>query len=217
MKFYISGGALWLLLIFYTPVVLFLLWWLWRKLPKRLPIRIGVSLVALIIAAAIPLGDVMITSVQMAKLCPQAGVTINRTVNADGFYTNIGGSDHLKRGFKYVEVKSGNVVKIYTESDDAIQIQEINTEKNAYVPKSRYEFIFRSTDVPAGYLHIDRDRSIARDRETAEELGFTIRYTAYAGWVDRNTIARLGQVLWSCPSDQYQEAEFMTQVISPNK
>jgi len=102
MKLYISEGAAWLLLVVYAPLVLFVLWLLWRKLPKRMLIRGAAVLVAAFIFAAIPLWDVVITSAQMAKLCPQAGITIKRTVTVDGFYTNLGGSDHLKRGFKFV-------------------------------------------------------------------------------------------------------------------
>lgn len=218
MRLYISEGAVWLLVVFYTPLALLALWFLWRKLPKRLPIRIGGLLIAAFLAAAIPLWDVMITSAQMARLCPQAGVTIKRTVNADGFYTNLGDVGYLKRGFNYVEAKSGNRVEIYTKAGNEIQIQEIDTEKTPYVPKSRYEFIY---DAESGAFEGRRDigiqKSIARDRETNEELGYALRYKAYPGWVDRNTIALFGRILWMCPDDQDQEVRFMRQVILPNK
>lgn len=217
MKLYISDGAVWLLLVFYLPLALLGLWLLWRSLPKRWPIRIAGLVIGAFIAAAFPLWDVVITSVQMAELCPQAGVTIKRVVYANGFYSNLGGSDDIKRGFNYVEAqRPGNRIEIYTKSGNEIQKQVIDTEKVSYVPKSRYEYIFGDTVSLPEYARITRTRSVARDRVTSEELGYAVRYGAYPGWIDRNTIALFGRFAWNCPTDQDQNMRLLNQVILPS-
>jgi len=218
MKLYISEGAVWILLVFYTPLVLLALWFLWSKLPKRLLVRLGILPFAVFVAAAIPLWDVVTTSAKMAELCPEAGIKINRAVITDGFYTNLGGSSDLKRGFKYVEAaRPGNRIIIYSKVGDQVQIQELDTEKTPYVLKSRYEIIF---DVENGEFEGRRDvgiqNSVARDRETKEELGYARRYFAYPGWVDRNTIALFGRIQWMCPAEPAQDVRFMRQVILPS-
>jgi hypothetical protein len=178
-------------------------------------------LIATLLAAAIPLWDVAITSAQMATLCPQAGITIKRTVNVDGFYTNFdfGDAAYFERGFKYIEVvKPWHRVEIYTKVGSEVQKQVIGTEKAPYVPKSRYEFIYGAEDGAfEGRRDIGIKKSIARDRETTEELGYALRYFAYPGWVDRNTIALFGQIVWMCPTEPAQDVRFMRQVILPNK
>lgn len=219
MKLYISDGAVFLLVCVYTPLALLALWMLWRSLPKRLPIKIAGLVIASVVAVLIPLWDVMVTSLQMTKLCSQSGTTIKRIVNADGFYTNLGGSDHLTRGFKYIEAaRPGNRIDIYTKSGNDIQRQEIDAEKTQYVLRSRYEFIF---GVESGAFEGRRDigirKSVARDRETGEELGYAVSYSAYPGWVDRNTISLFGRFAWTCPEDQDQHVKFMSQVILPKK
>ena len=175
-------------------------------------------LIGAFLAAVIPLWDVMITSTHMAKLCSQAGITIKRIVYADGFYTNLGDVNYLKRGFTSFEAKAGNQVEIYTKAGNEIQMQEIITEKTPYIPKSRYEFII---GIVQGSYEGRRDigiyKSIARDRETNEELGYALRYFAYPGWIDRNTIALFGRIQWMCPIEQDQDVQFMRQVILPNK
>ena len=92
MRFYISGGALLLLTLVYLPVVVLVLRLLWRRLPARRAIRIGVAVLAAIAAAAIPLWDVAITSVQMARLCPSAGLKVYKAVEVEGYLTNFGGN-----------------------------------------------------------------------------------------------------------------------------
>jgi hypothetical protein len=218
MKLYISEGAVWLLVVFYLPLALFVLWQLWHHLPRSPLIRgVGV-LAAAFIATAIPLWDVVDTSMQMARLCPQAGIKISRTVTVDGFYTNFGDTSHIDRGFKYVEsVKPWNRVEIFTKIGNEIQKQVIDTEKKPYVPRSRYEFIYGSENGAfEGRRDIGIQKSIVRDRETKEDLGHALRFYAYPGWLDRNTIAQFGQLLWMCPSrDQSPDMQLMRDVLFP--
>ena len=55
MTLYISGAMLLLLTLVYLPIVLVLIWGLWHRLPPKLPIRIVISVVTVVVAAAIPL------------------------------------------------------------------------------------------------------------------------------------------------------------------
>lgn len=212
---YISEGALLLLGLFYLPVVIWLLRKLWKNLPPRLPIRLTVTIVAFLIAAAIPLWDVTITSVDMAKLCPQAGIFVKRSVKADGFYTNFGSPDMLNRGFKYIESRSyGDRLVVYSKEGDAVKKEEFDARK--YQVKSRYEFIYDAeSGAYKGRRDIGLQKSVVRDRETNEELGYALRYKAYPGWFDRNTIARIGQVLWMCDAGGAQNVRLMESVLQP--
>lgn len=216
MKIYISEGALLLLGLFYLPVVIWLLWKVWKNLPPQLPIRIAAIVIASVIAAAIPLGDVTITSLQMAKLCPQAGVFVKRSVKVDGFYTKFGSPDMLDRGFKYIESRGvGNQIIVYSREGGKTQTEKYDVKE--YQIKSRYEYIVDEESGPyQGRQNIGISKSVVRDRTTGEELGYTLRYKAYPGWVDRNTISRLGKSLWMCPEYTIsQEIQMQRQVLLP--
>lgn len=216
MKLYISGAALILLGLFYLPVVVWLLLKLWKNLPPRLPVRITVTIIVFLIAAAIPLWDVTITSIHMAKLCSQAGLFVKRSVKVDGFYTNFGSPDMLDHGFKYVESRSyGDRLVVYSKVDNAVKKEEFDAR--TYQVKSRYEFIYNAeSGAYQGRRDIGIQKSVVRDRQTGEELGYALRYKAYPGWVDRNTIARIGQVLWMCHGHMDQEIQLRKQVLLSN-
>lgn len=213
MKLYISEGAVWLLVIFFVPLVLWLLWKLWRALPRNLIIRVSVTAVVLLIVIAVPLWDVMITSAQMAKLCPQAGNHIKRTEKVEGYFSTIGTPDVLDRGFKYVEGISGGRVTVYTKSGNAVQKLEFDVKD--YQPKSHYEFITDHGRAFTGYLNIGITRSVVRNRQTGEEIAYALKYRAYPGWVDRNTMALLGKIFWSCPEDSFQDIRLVRQTLLP--
>lgn len=215
MKLYISTGAIGLLAIFYAPPALYLIWRLWRRLRLGLAARISICLGALFVAAAIPLWDVVITSVQMARLCPQAGIFVKRSVKVDGFYTNFGSPDMLKRGFRYIESRSyGDRIVVYRKDGDAVKTEEFDAK--TYEIKSRYEYIY---DAESGAYQGRRDigiqKSVVRDRQTNEELGYALRYAAYPGWVDRNTVGLLGRVGWACEAHPVQDTLLVRQVLSP--
>lgn len=206
-----------MLVIFYAPLVFWLLWKLWRALPRNPIVRVSVTAVALLIATAIPLWDVVITSVRMAELCPQAGIFVKRSVKVDGFFTDFAGEDTLKKGFNYIErLSSGDRIILYTRDGNAVKKEEFGTKQ--YQVKSRYEFIYK--DIYArpleGYL-IDVSRSVVRDRVSGEEIGYSLRYTAFPGWFDRNTVGRLGRIQWSCPDISGQRISLFNRVLLPNE
>jgi len=217
VKIYMSEGAVWLLIVFYTPAVVLVLWKLWRLLPHHWGIKVAWTLTLAFLAAAFPLGDVLSTSRKMADLCPQAGIKIYRTVTVDGFLTNFGDASFLEKGFIYIEgVKPGKRIVILTKVGGEIRRQEIDIEKTPYEPKSQYEFIF---SLQSGRFENRRDigiqRSVVRDRLTGEVLGEAVAFYAYPGWVDGLTIARFGRLQWMCPSTPGQTLKMMYQVLVP--
>lgn len=215
MKLYISPGALLLLALVYLPLVIWLLRKRWKALSWRLPLKILATAAAFIFAAAIPLLDVASTSVEMARLCPQAGLFIKKTVNVDGFYTDFGSPDMLKPGFTYIEKRSyGDRLVVYSKEGDAVKTEEFDATK--YQVRSRYEFIH---DAQSGAYEGRRDigiqKTVVRDRETGEELGYALVYAAFPGWVDRNTLALLGRIGWTCDVHPDQNIMLLRKVLLP--
>lgn len=197
MKLYVTHEVLWFLAIFYAPIVLWLFWKLWRALPKNLTVRVLGVVVISALAIAIPLGDVLSTSIKMAELCPQVGTFIHRTARVEGFYTDLGTPDMLKRGFKYIEAsKPGDKIVLYRKDAEPLEF-----DAKAHQIKSRYEFIYNERiGAYQGDQHIGIDRSVVRDRETGAELGYTLNFTAYPGWIDQNTFGLFGRFTWACPT-----------------
>src|SRR5262249_42211215 len=143
MNLYITGIALALIGVLYGPVAFLVLRFFWKKLSaQQRARRIGVIIVASLVATGIPLWDVLITSAQMAMLCAGAGITVKRTVKVDGFYTNLGGADLVKKkGFRFVEVRKGtSIIELYTMEQDGAWVQRFDTNRMSYILKSRYEF-----------------------------------------------------------------------------
>ena len=216
MNFYISPGAAFLLVIFYMPLALYLVLRVWRDLKLSRAKRTSVLIAGLLVAAAIPLWDVTITSVQMAALCQKAGVFVDRSVKVGGFLTNFPGRPLLDRGFQFVEQReSDGRYVVYTRQDGSVRKQDLSAK--TYQPNSRYEFLYDvESGAVRGRLNIGIQKSIVRDRMTGEELGHALRYSAYPGWVDRQTISRISQVMWHCHAYSDQEIRLVRQVLTPN-
>jgi hypothetical protein len=217
MKLYISEGAVMLLAVFYTPLVLWIAWKLWKNLGPGLGWRVAVVVPMLAIAAAIPMWDVIATSRDMAELCPEAGVHINRSVRVDGYLTNFGFAESLKLGFKYIEAREpGGRVTVFRRRPSSVET--VRHLPGEYHPVSRFEFVLDDASgyVVPGTLHVDMDRSVVRDRNTGEELGYSTIYRAYPGWVDRNTISRIGRVQWICPKEPDPHGRLEREVLLPN-
>ena len=194
-----------------------LAWSLSAKSTLRVAYRAGIAFIFFIATVAVMTWDVALTSIKMAELCPQAGIFVKRSIRAEGFYTNFGSPDMLDRGFKYVESRSyGDRLVVYGKEEGG-EVRKEEFDARTYRVKSRYEFIY---DVDSGAFQGRNDigiqRSVVRDRETKEELGYALRYKAFPGWVDRNTIARLGNVMWMCQSHMDQEIQLRKQALLPN-
>ena len=100
---------------------------------------------------------------------------------------------------------------------DGDHVKTVEYAKGEYQPVSRYEFIDDDRiRVVAGARNIEMDRAGVRDRQTGEELGLCGREPRPSGWVDKHTIALLGQVMWTCPENVGPQAIYlMEQVLLP--
>lgn len=214
IEFYMSAVG-----VFFTVIGALLAAWLgWRfskGIDARPAYRIGITLFATLAVVAAMTWDVVRTSITMARLCPQAGIFIKKSVRVDGYLTNIGGADGLKAGFNFIEKKGvGNSIIIYRYEQDGIKEQV--HDKNSYKIKSQYEFIYESEGGPykersdIGFL-----RSVVLDRKAREEIGYAIQFTAYPGWLDRKTLSLLTKTLWVCPEQGYLSERLKTQTLLP--
>jgi hypothetical protein len=210
VKLYVTNEVLWFLAVFYAPIALWLLWKLWRALRANLVVRVLGLAAALAIAIALPLGDVLSTSIKMAELCPQAGLFVKRPVKVEGFYTNFGSPDMLDRGFKYIESRSsGNDLLVYQKGAATLKF-----DARTYQVKSRYEFIH--SEKAGAYQDsksIGIQKSVVRDRETREELSYALRFYAYPDWLDQNTLGRFGRIVWKCEAHQDQNLLLLRQTL----
>lgn len=85
MKLYITAPSVFVLIVFYLPAVLWVRRRIWRSPRRRGAGKAGLMMFTLLLAYAIPLGDVTYNSLAMAKVCPSVGLHVYRTVEVDGF------------------------------------------------------------------------------------------------------------------------------------
>ena len=189
MKLYMTSLSAWVLIIFYLPLVLFVLWKIVRK-----PLSTGKKSLALILflilAYAIPLGDVTLNSIAMAQVCPSAGLHVYKTVEVEGYLTEMGDGELLnKYPYKFIEAPEHLVDGSYRwwhyekQPDGKIVITKLTQ------PKSDYEFVYVD-------WHIDKKRSveasgrIIRNRSSGEILAERNFFNPISGWVDRVLVYR---------------------------
>ena len=216
MKLYISGPAL-AIVGLYLLLVLSLLRRSWGVLPSRPWIRLAIVSAVFTFAAAIPLWDVVFTSVAMARHCPDVGVFVHRSVKVDGYLTDWGSPELLKHGFKYIEERQGRERIVEHVNEHGI-VRSLDHLASRYEPKSRYESRTEADDRHiAGPGNVTMSKTVARDRLSQEELGRAVMYYAYPGWVDRQTVGRLGQLSWTCPSHRPEAPlDLQSAVFVPN-
>ena len=193
----------------------FLAWRISRAFTTTSSYRAGISFVVVIGVVIAMTWDVALTSLKMAELCPQAGIFVKKSVKVEGFYTNFGSPDMLDHGFKYIESRSyGDRLVVYSKEGGAVRKEEFDAR--TYQVKSRYEYIY---DAESGAFQGRKDigiqKSVVRDRNTRDELGYALRYKVYPGWVDRNTLSRIGQVLWMCQGHMDQEIQMRRKALLP--
>jgi hypothetical protein len=211
MKLYVSGIG-----VMIGMVCLIGLGVLGHALAQGTGRRVVVSACAAVIGFAVLYWDAAITSVQMYKLCPTAGIALNRSVHADGYLTSYGGADQLSPGFTLVEVQNDFQARIYEKVGGEVRKTVIDTRTTPYVPRSRYELVSGRNVAWRGVANISIKRSEVRDRESGEVLGTATTYTAYPGWLDRNTVGLIGQIIWTCPAQPSVPSELLRMAVLPN-
>jgi len=186
MKLYITAMSLFVLVVFYLPLVLWVLKRIWNS-PRWHGIKkAGILILALILAYAIPLGDVTVNSLAMDKVCPTAGLHIYKTVEVEGFAGDLGGRDDLERfPYRFVEAKSpgGHIVRYERQPDGSISVERGNQ------PTAEYEVVSVQWHFDKK-LYVDTSSYLIRNRVTGDVLAEYPIFKSLPGWVDRFFVYR---------------------------
>lgn len=185
MKLYITGMSLFVLAVFYLPLVLWALWKLLKR-PIPTPRKTALIILLLAIAYAIPLGDVTINSLAMAKVCPTAGLHIYKTVEVEGF---VGSTALRDAPYRFNESPTRRVDGTYywrrfeKQPDGSISVTELEN------PTAEYEVIDGqwSYDQKRGVLVM---RDMIRNRISGEVLAESFLFNSLPGWLDRVLVYR---------------------------
>lgn len=190
-KFYI-GLAGPLLLVVYLPIVLAgLVFLVTRKLRWR--IKMPILLVYLVVAYAVPLGDVTVNSINMAKMCGKVGLHINRAVEVDGYYSASPGDD---RKYKFIEFPQPGMPVTRLEKENGKIIKTLMSE-----PTAEWEYVTLSFDRrdSANGVWIG-SYEVVRSRRTSEVIAEYISYKAWSGWVDKKIASIIDNSVGGCYS-----------------
>ena len=185
MKLYISFPSILVLVFVYLPIVASLIWRLWKKkTPSRIRKSLGILIIA-ITAYAIPLGDVTLHGLAMAKACPKAGLHVYKKVQAEGYYNTRSSGEEIRRfGFRFMETSRPGDKKIThyeRQPDDSIatSFQDAIT--------AEYAVIYDPTRLEEG---VRKQRWWIRQRSDDEAVGEWLRFGAVPGWLDRVLVLR---------------------------
>lgn len=181
-KFYI-GLAGPLLLVVYLPIVLaglFFLatrkWRWWMKVP--------ILLAYIAVTYAVPLGDVTVNSMNMAKMCGDSGLHIYRSVEVDGFYGGLAPLEILdKNKYKFIEdIYLGRVTR-YERNGSLIN------KISMAAPSAEWEY-HNGIGVPNRKFGVTETHSYIKSRFTNEVIAEHFGFSPWRGWIDQE-IGRL--------------------------
>ncbi|MBK9160186.1 MAG: hypothetical protein IPM27_01200 [Nitrosomonadales bacterium] len=198
MRLYITAPSVFVLIVIYLPVVLWLLLRIYRSPRWRGAGQAGLMMFTLLLAYAIPLGDVTFNSIAMAKVCPSAGLHIYRTVEVEGF---IGTTSLRDTQYQFNEEPvlrtNGTYYFLRAEknSDGSISTQKLEQ------PTAEYEVFAGGGGYselrglkPDGHYdqetHTKKSRWLIRNRITGEVMAEWLFFSAMAGWLDRVLVYR---------------------------
>lgn len=197
---YMSGLMQLFLVFVYVPLVLLGLRWVWRRmLPSGWGWKVGGTISYLALATLLVLGDVLYTHWQMARLCPDAGLHVYRSVEVEGFYSEIGldARAELERGFQYVEFKKGSEELGWVQQavEGSVDGRCSRSAPNC-APRSRYWLIEALYQPVSRTVYFNEFCII--DRNTQQVLGLSRTYVALPGWLDRFLLQMLDPTVWPC-------------------
>jgi len=198
VKLYITEASIFVLLIFYLPLVLFFLWRIVRS--KRLgTVAKTVAIpIFLIIAYAIPLGDVTLNSIAMAKVCPKAGLHVYKQVQVEGYFDRRAGDYTLNNyPYRFVEIprKDGQVIRLERQEDGRVE-RTVHDKTTA-----QYEVVYEEVAFNRE-LGVENKRYWIRDRDTQDVLGEWLEFGVLPGWLDRVLVIRwFGGSIGACGND----------------
>ena len=209
MKLYI-GLAGYLLLFVYLPLALAGLAILFFK-AKSWVIRAWAVPLYLILAYAIPLGDVTVNSWNMAKVCPKAGLHVYKTVVVDGFLGEFVGRDTMER-YPYVFVENPSISNDLAAVHFERQQDQI---VDFVVPRStaEWEYVRDPFDYPDKSLGVTVDRDVIRNRKTNEVIAEHMAYSAWRGWIDAMIASVINNPAGICYTRPTMSEEFQEILI----
>ncbi|MDD2893428.1 MAG: hypothetical protein PHF20_05820 [Halothiobacillaceae bacterium] len=186
MKLYITAASVFVLIVFYLPLVLWVLWRIGRSPRWRGATKAGVMMLTLLLAYAIPLGDVTVNSIAMAKVCPSAGLHIYRTVEVEGFVGHYTVKDSQYRFIEFPTLRVDGTyywVRSEKKPDGTISLKDLGR------PTAEYE-------VAREQWHVDKERGIeasryvVRNRLSGETLAEWNLFNSLPGWLDSILVHR---------------------------
>lgn len=198
MKLYITSMSLFILIVLYLPLVLWAMRRIWRSPRWKGATKAGVMILAGLLAYAIPLGDVTVNSMAMAKVCPSAGLHIYKTVEVEGF---VGHYDLRDSAYQFIEFPTlrtnGTYYFLRSEknSDGSISVKKLEQ------PSAEYEVFaggggyseLRGLKPDGRYdseTHTKKSRWLIQNRITGEVMAEWLFFSAMAGWLDRVLVYR---------------------------
>lgn len=209
MKLYMGWGCT-LVLYVYVPLALIGLFILFRKI-KPWKTRAWAVPLYVLVAYAIPLGDVTWHSWNMAKVCPKAGLHIYRTVVVDGYMP--GDPEYVrKKGYRFMESHAGPDGLVNRWEKVGAEVVRIDN-----VPaKSEWEERIDGQK-PDCTLGVTVTHEYIQNRKTKEVIAETWFFYAWRGWID----AWIGSVIDNSPGGCDGGARHLfgyhQQILIPNK
>lgn len=186
MKLYITAASAFVLLVFYLPVVLLLL----RRIVKSERLgkvaKVAAISVFLIVAYAIPLGDVTLNSIAMAKVCPKAGLHIYKQVKVEGYITSYGNERLLELSpYQYIEVRlKGGLFARFERSTGGGVLRE-----DVIVPKANYEVV-NGQWTWNERKRVKELRRAVYELRSRDLLAERLMFAPAPGWLDRIVVLR---------------------------
>lgn len=189
MKLYITAPSVFVLIVFYLPAVLWVLRRIWRSPRWRGAGKVGLMMFTLMLAYAIPLGDVTYNSLAMAKVCPSAGLHIYRTVEVDG-YVDSGSEITLRQSpYKFIESPQLKV-------DGSYYWDRYEKQSDGTISRIRLEQPTAANEIVYEQWHVDKERDVetsryvVRNRISGETLAEWNLFNPLHGWLDRILVYR---------------------------
>ena len=210
-KFYI-GLAGPLLLIVYLPIVLAGLFFLATRKWHRW-IKVPIFMVYLFAAYVVPLGDVTVNSINMAKMCGKVGLHINRTVEVDGYFARgTPAVDLRKYKYSFVEFIRPGMPVTHLERVNGEIVKSLISE-----PAAEWENIvlaFDRRDIANG-VSVSR-HEVIRSRKSGEVIAEEISYAAWSGWIDKRIAGVIDNPLRACYSRPFMY-ESIDKILIPKE
>ena len=175
---------------------------LYRLVLRRF--RLGVRIISILVLWAFTIvvayWDVYQISKEARRLCKEeAGLHVNKTVEADGFLGSVSGIEKWSiYGFQYVEGLYKGQKSRAVISEGGILYETVPEYS------SRYQSISEDEKLKEGLV---KNKRAIVDRDTGEVLGEEIAITVYPGWLDSRLIGILG-FTWTpprCDGDYFPE------------